>query len=180
MTRQTNLAIATYLPRKPRPGFTIMDTSITTTRVRPGDLDIYYHVNNAVYLNMMDAARANFLADCNGLKSLNKLGWYPVVAASTIKYKSSLLLGNRVEISTRVHGWDPRVAYLEQIIRHDDKIVTEAIVAARFLVRGGGKVPAPHVVELLGGPQDSPALPDHVVQWAQAVDVYYRETPQSH
>lgn len=168
VTRQINLALATFLPRKPIPGFAITDTSVTTTRVRPGDLDIYFHVNNAVYLNMMDTARSNFLADCDGLKRLNKLGWYPVVAASSIIYRASLLLGQKVEIRTRLIGWDPRIAYIEQNIYSNGKLVTEAIVAGRFLKRGGGKVPATDVVQALSGPDESPELPAHVLQWAQA------------
>lgn len=174
MTRQINLAIATFLPRKAIPGFTIMDTSVTTTRVRPGDLDIYFHVNNAVYLNMMDSARSNFLADCDGLKTLNRLGWYPVVASSTINYRASLLLNQKVRITTRLLGWDPRIAYIEQNIYHGDKLVTEAVVAGRFLKRGGGRVAAPDVVRELGGTGPSPTLPDHVTQWAHAVGVAYR------
>lgn len=174
MTRQINLAYATFLPRKPIPGFRITDTSITTTRVRPGDLDIYFHVNNAVYLNMMDTARSNFLADCDGLKLLNKLGWYPVVAASSITYRASLLLGQKAEIQTRLLGWDPRIAYIDQRIFHGGKLVTEAIVAGRFLKRGGGKVPATDVVEALGGPEQSPELPGYVMQWAQATGMAWR------
>ena len=174
MTRQLNLARATYLPRKPLDGFTVMDTSITTTRVRPGDLDIYFHVNNAVYLNMMDSARSNFLADANGLKKLNKLGWYPVVAASSIIYRSSLLLNQKAVISTRLIGWDPRIAYLEQNIHTGDKLVTEAIIAARFLKKGGSRIPATDVAQVLGAPDLSPQLPEHVLGWANAMGVAYR------
>lgn len=175
MTRFLDLARATYLPRKPIEGFSVLDTSVTKTRVRPFDIDIYLHVNNAVYLNMMDAARSNFLADCGGMKSLNSKGWYPVVAASSVKYRSSLLLGQKAEISTRVVGWDPRIAYIEQIIRHEGKVVTQAYIAARFLAKGGGKVPAPDVVEFLGGPGISPELPADCLAWAKSADVYFRE-----
>ena len=51
--------------------------------MRPGDLDLYLHVNNGVYLQMMDVARTNLLADLGGLGALRERGWYPVVAAST-------------------------------------------------------------------------------------------------
>ncbi|WP_040594792.1 acyl-CoA thioesterase [Timonella senegalensis] len=175
MTRFLDLARTTYLPRKPIDGFTVMDTSITVTRVRPTDIDIYLHVNNAVYLNMMDSARSNFLADCNGMKKLNKKGWYPVVAASSVKYKSSLLLGQKAEISTRVVGWDPRIAYLEQVIRHEGKVVTHAYIAARFLAKSGGKVSSQEILEFLGGPDESPELPADCLAWARATGVYFRE-----
>jgi YbgC/YbaW family acyl-CoA thioester hydrolase len=174
VTRQISLALATYLPRKAVPGQTIVDPSITRTRVRPGDLDIYLHVNNAVYLNMMDTARSNLLADCGGMRMLNVKGWYPVVAASTVKYKRSLVLWDPVVVTTRVLGWDPRIAYLEQTITVRGELSARGIVAGRFLGKGGVRVPAPDVVELLGGPETSPELPDDVMTWARAVDVAHR------
>lgn len=174
MTRQIALALATFRPRRPVPGQTLLDPSITRTRVRPGDLDIYLHVNNAVYLNMMDAARSNLIADCGAMPTLNARGWYPVVAASTVKYKRSLTLWQPVVITTRVLGWDPRLAYLEQVITVRGELAARAIVAARFLGKGATRVPAPDVVGLLGGPQESPALPDDVLAWARALEIAHR------
>lgn len=179
MTRQINLALATFFPRKAVDGFQLFDTSIYNTRVRPGDLDIYMHVNNAVYLNMMDSARSHLIADMNGMKKLNKLGWYPVVAASSVTYKASLLLGQKAVVETRVVGWDPRICYLSQTIKHNNKVVTEAWVAARFLSRHG-KNPSPaQVMEALGYQQDTPTLPEPLRVWANAVGVLFREKPQN-
>ncbi len=174
MTRQIQLALATFRPRRAIPGQTVLDPSVTRTRVRLGDLDIYRHVNNAVYLNMMDTGRSNLLADCGGMPLLNDRGWYPVVAASTVKYRRSLTLGQRVEISSRVLGWDPRIAYLEQVVTTGGQLAARGIVAGRFLSKTGDRVPAPDVVALLGGPETSPALPDDVAAWARAMDVAHR------
>ncbi len=151
-----------------------MDTSIYNTRVRPGDLDIYVHVNNAVYLNMMDTGRAHFIADLDGYRLLNPRGWYPVVAASSVVYKRSLLLGQSAQVRTRIVGWDPRIVYLEQSIYHRDDLVTRAFIAGRFLSKRAGKVDAPDVMELFDGPATSPELPSDMAGWAQAVGVAYR------
>lgn len=175
VTRQINLALATFVPRKPVPGFKLFDTSTYKTRVRPGDLDIYMHVNNAVYLNMMDSGRSHLIADMNGQKSLAQRGWYPVVAASSVKYRSSLLLGQKVSVETSVIGWDPRICYLSQIIKHDDKVVTEAWIAARFLSRKGGNPSPEQVMEAMGFVEHSPELSPELRAWADAVGVLYRE-----
>ena len=103
------------MPRKAVPGRGVLEPSVTRMRVHPGDLDFYLHVNNGVYLQMMDVARSNFIADLGGFPLLKKKGWYPVVAASTMKYRRSLQLWDRFEIATRVLGWDERVVYLEQV-----------------------------------------------------------------
>lgn len=174
MTRQIQLALATFRPRRAVPGQSILDASVTRTRVRPGDLDIYLHMNNAVYLNLMDYARSNLIADCGGSKPLAERGWYPVVAASTMTYKKSLTLFQPVEVTSRVLGWDPRICYLEQVITSRGKLSARGIVAARFLAKDGSRVPAPDVAELFGGLVTSPELPDDVAAWARAVDVAHR------
>lgn len=146
-------------------------------RVRPGDLDIYLHVNNGVYLQMMDVARSNYIADLGGFPLLKAQGWYPVVVASSMTYKRSLTLGQRFTITTRLVGWDERVVYLEQIFtRPDDHVCARGLVAGRFLVRGdrAGRVPAPEVIALLGYDGPAPALPADVAQWATALDVAQR------
>ncbi|MHB1288908.1 acyl-CoA thioesterase, partial [Georgenia sp.] len=66
MARQLDLLRASAMPRRPVPGRGILDPSVTRMRVRPGDLDIYLHVNNGVYLQMMDVARTNLIADLGG------------------------------------------------------------------------------------------------------------------
>lgn len=175
MTRQINLALATFVPRKAIPGFGLFDVSKTKIRVGLGDLDIYMHVNNAVYLNMMDSARSNMIADMGGMKKLNELGWYPVVAASSVKYRSSLLLGQKAQVETKILGWDKRITYLSQNIVHDGKIVTEAWVAARFIAKKG-KNPSPEqVMHALGFNQESPELAPELRAWADATGVLYRE-----
>ena len=174
MTRQIQLALATFRPRRAIPGQTVLDPSVTRTRVRPGDLDIYRHVNNAVYLNYMDSARSNLLADCGAMPLLHEKGWYPVVAASTVKYRRSLTLGQRVEITSRVLGWDPRIAYLEQVITTGGQLAARGIIATRFLATTGDRVPTADVVKLLDGPETSPELPEDVAAWARAMDVAHR------
>ena len=176
MARQLHLLAALARPRPALPGQGILDPSVTTMRVRPGDLDIYLHVNNGVYLQMMDVARTNYIADLGGFPRLNEKRWYPVVAASTMTYRRSLRLGDRVEIATRVVGWDERVVYLEQVFTRRGERCARGVVAGRFLTRGSGeRVPAPQVVAHLAGAElASPEIPDDVLRWARAVDVAHR------
>lgn len=149
---------------------------MTTLRVLPTDLDLYLHVNNGTYLQMMDVARTNYIADLGGFPLLREAGWYPVVAASTMTYRRSLALGQRVEITTRVLGWDERVVYLEPVFTRRGERCARGIVAGRFLTRGTGeRVPAPRVVELLAGEAlASPQVPADVLAWARALDVAHR------
>ncbi|MGO1317847.1 MAG: acyl-CoA thioesterase [Cellulomonadaceae bacterium] len=174
MTRTLQLTWATLHPRRAVPGQGVLDPSRTRLRVHPGDLDLYRHVNNGVYLQMMDVGRANFLADLGAYAALSRLGWYPVVAASTMTYRRSLTLGQRVDLVTRVLGWDPRVVYLEQTFWRGEEQVARGLVAGRFLARSGERIAATDVVARLGAAAPSPELPADVDGWARAVGVAYR------
>ncbi len=153
----------------------LFDPSVTRLRVHPGDLDVYRHVNNGVYLQMMDVARTNLIADLGAFPALRARGWYPVAAASTMAYRRSLGLWQRFVITTRVLGWDPRVVYVEQVFSRGTEHVARGWVAARFLGTGGVRVAAPDVAALLGADPVSPPLPDEVAAWALAVGVAHRE-----
>ncbi|OLT20543.1 thioesterase [Ornithinimicrobium sp. CNJ-824] len=175
MARQIQLMRVSTRPRRPVPGQGLLDPSVTRMRVRPADLDFYLHVNNGVYLQMMDVARSNYIADVGGFPPLREKGWYPVVAAQTVTYRRSLTLGQRFEIVTRVLGWDERVVYLEQRFERGDRLHARGLVAGRFLTRGSGeRVAAPRIAELLDPGVASPELSADVAAWARAVDVAHR------
>jgi len=175
VTRQIQLTLAAVRPRKADPSVPVLGPSITRMRVHPGDLDYYWHVNNGVYLQMMDVARTNYMADIDALGALKERGWYAVVAASTMKYRRSLRLGERFELRTRVLGWDDRVVYMEQAFWRGEELSARGLVAGRFLHRDGSRVPAPDVIAFLAGLHgreiEEPELPDDVARWAAAVDV---------
>ncbi|ACZ31039.1 thioesterase superfamily protein [Xylanimonas cellulosilytica DSM 15894] len=173
MSRVLQLAWKTFRPRKPVPGRHVLDPSETVMRVNVADLDILWHVNNGTYLQMADVARWNYIADLGGMERLNEQRWYPVVAASTVKYRRSLQLGERFRITTSVLGWDERVVYLEQVFRRGDELCATAWVAGRFLSRDGERIAPQDVVALLGdaAPAASPPLPAEVAAWARALDV---------
>lgn len=175
MARLLQLLRVTLRPRPAIPGQGVLDPSVTTLRIRPGDLDFYLHVNNGTYLQMMDVGRSNYIADLGGFPLLQDKGWYPVVAAQTVTYRRSLTLGQRVDITTRVVGWDERVVYLEQVFTRGEELCARGLVAGRFLTRGSGeRVPAPQVLDLLGSGMPSPELPEDVAGWAGSLGVAHR------
>lgn len=174
MTRTLQLTAATLRPRRAVPGRGILDTSVTRMRVHPADLDLYRHVNNGVYLQMMDVARSNLLADLGAFNRLKERGWYPVVASSTMTYRRSLRLWDRFELRTRVLGWDPRIVYLEQSFWKSDQMYARGLVAARFLARNGDRVSGDDLAALLEPGTTSPELPEDVRGWADALGISYR------
>jgi YbgC/YbaW family acyl-CoA thioester hydrolase len=137
----------------------------TRFRVWPTDIDVLLHVNNGVYLTMLDVARVDFLLRARVTGALRARGFYPVVAAQTIRYRRSLRLLDAFEIETRVLGWDEVALLLSHEYWREGEVVAEAVVRWVFLSRRGPKVSAAEVLELFGVRTASPELPPFVRFW---------------
>ncbi len=138
-------------------------------RVWPGDLDELRHVNNGVYLSMLDLARYELLKRSGVWDRMRGARLYPVVAAQTIAYRKSLRLGQRFAIETRILGYDARAVYLEQRFVVHGEIYARAYIQGRFLRRAGGVVPMAEVGTLVGIDIDAHPAPDWLHEWARAV-----------
>jgi YbgC/YbaW family acyl-CoA thioester hydrolase len=137
----------------------------TRFRVWPTDIDVLFHVNNGVYLSMLDVARVDFLLRARVAGALRARRFYPVVAAQTIRYRRSLRLFDAFEVETRILGWDEHALVLSHNYSRDGEIVAEAVVRWVFLSRRGPKVSAAEVLELFGVRTASPELPPFVRIW---------------
>jgi len=133
--------------------------------VWPADLDVLWHVNNGVYLSMLDVARVDLMLRSGALRRLRRHGFYPVVAAETIRFRRSLRLLQSFEVETTVIGWDDKAFLLRHHFTRADELVAEAVVRVRFLKRRGGSVSSQEVLALLDKPGPSPPLPSWIDAW---------------
>lgn len=148
-----------------RPRCEVLGPSRKAFVVWPPDLDVLWHVNNGVYLSMLDVARVDLLLRSGAAGRLRRAGHYAVVAAQTIRFRRSLKLFDRFDVETRVIGWDDKAFLIEHRFLRKGEIVAEAMVRLRFLKRRGGTVRSSELLELLGVPQPSPPLPEWVEAW---------------
>ena len=151
--------------RRPRVG--LHDVAVTRERVWLSDLDELRHMNNSVYLALLDHARLDLLLRSGVWPKVRGAGIYPVVTHQTITYRKSLELGDRFQIQTRVAGYDDRAVYLEQRFVRDGEIVARAFVAGRFLRERGGVVPIAELGEVAGVDVSQP-IPAWMADWAAA------------
>jgi len=133
--------------------------------VWPPDLDVLFHVNNGVYLSMLDVARVDLMLRSGLAAKLWRKGLYPVVAAETIRFRRSLQLFQAFEVETTVLGWDDKAFIIQHRFLRREELVAEAFVRSRFLRRSGGTVSSRELLELVGRSEPSPALPDWVQAW---------------
>ncbi len=147
---------------------TILGPVDSAFRVLPNDLDALLHMNNGVYFTLMDLGRTDLLLRSNQYSKLKKNGWYPVVAAETIRFRRSLKLFRRFIIRTHVAGWDDRSIYLEQQFISGDQLIAKGVIDARFLSTSGDKVTPAELLLFLGIDQASPELPNWIQLWAES------------
>ena len=138
-----------------------------TFRVWPSDLDVFKHMNNGVFLTLLDVSRYDLALRSGAWQRWKKLGWYPVVVAETVTFRKSLMPWQSFDIESKVIGWDDQAIYFDQRFIVADEIYTQAIVRIRFLKRSRGILTPMEVIEGTGTFQgEYPVLPEWVKQWA--------------
>src|SRR6187431_2310933 len=148
-----------------RPRCQLFEPTRKRFRVWPPDLDVLFHVNNGVYLSMLDVARVDLLLRSGLVRRLWRKGLYPVVAAETIRFRRSLQLFQAFEVETVIIGWDDKAFIIQHRFLRREELVAEAFVRSRFLRRAGGTVSSQELLELAGETGPSPALPAWIEAW---------------
>jgi YbgC/YbaW family acyl-CoA thioester hydrolase len=114
------------------------------------DLDPLMHVNNGVYLSLLDLGRIDFMIKTGMYKKIKENKLYPVIASEGIKFKRSLKLFQKFEIKTKFSGFDEKYVYLEQSFWSKEKIYAKAIIKSIFLKKEGGKVSSKELKDIIG------------------------------
>jgi YbgC/YbaW family acyl-CoA thioester hydrolase len=147
----------------------VHDVARTPMRVLPTDIDLLRHVNNGLYLSLMDIGRWDLLLRAGIWQRMRVAGVYPVVASSTMTYRKSLQLGQRYVLESRIVGYDDRSVYLEQRFTVRGEVYARGIVRGRFLRQGGGVLRITDIADLLGvDTLRLPVAPEHA-EWAERV-----------
>jgi acyl-CoA thioesterase FadM len=148
----------------------ILDECVIAMRVWPNDLDLNMHMNSGRYLSMMDVGRMEILARTRMLGDVLRRGWRPMVGATFIRYRKSLLPFERFTVSSRIVCWDEKWIYFEHVLARRGEIAAHAYV--RGLLRGReGNVKPRQLLELAGKPEMiSPPMPDALAAWRDIID----------
>lgn len=153
------------------------DVSRVPFRVLPNDLDLQNHMNNGVYLSIMDLGRMDLMVRSGVWRELSARGYYPVVVSSTITYRRSLDPWQSYTLETRIVGLDEIAGYVEQRFVRGGEICARAVIKARFLKKSGGIVPIPELAELFGLDPAHHPLPDWLAEWSTAAALPSRREP---
>jgi acyl-CoA thioesterase FadM len=176
MTMRLRTAL-TLLNGRRRPRIHIHDVSTLPLRVWPSDTDVLRHMNNGVYLSVMDLGRYDLLVRSGVYATLRAHRVYPVVTSETISFRKSLLPRQRYLLSSKVLGYDAVSVYLEQRFTVDGEIVATGVVRGRMLRRGAGAISMTELGGLTGVDVAGLAPPAWVSDWAGRVALPSNRTP---
>jgi YbgC/YbaW family acyl-CoA thioester hydrolase len=116
----------------------------TQIKVRFGELDVYGHVNHAVYLAYLEAARVEALASVGlGLDRLRAEGFHIVVVDLQLRFHRPALLGDVLTVETTVTEQGRASSRWQQRIARDDETLLTAHVRGAITDLEGRPRPAP-------------------------------------
>lgn len=96
----------------------------TEIQVRFGDTDALGHVNNAVFATYAETARIEFFRSAAGMYSEPGESGGFILARLAIDFRSQVLLGQKVEVVTRIAGMGNSSLTMQQ------QILADGVVAA--------------------------------------------------
>lgn len=160
-----------WLRRNRGPKLGVHDIGRLELRVLPTDLDLLGHLNNGVYLSLMDLGRQDLMQRSGVLSAIVAAGFYPVVASETISFRKSLQPWQRFQLETRIAGYDEKAVFIEQRFVVGGEIFAKGFVRARFLRKSGGTVTVAEIASVAGVDVAEVPLPDWLGRWAEDVAV---------
>lgn len=114
--------------------------------VRSYELDVYNHVNNAVYINWLEHGRSKLLQDkgLNYTSIIRQWGVQFMTVRTEIDYRRPLHLGDRVRVTTQVERVGTSSVTLAQKVLCEDEPAAEAKVVIVYTdIQSGRPTPVP-------------------------------------
>ena len=132
----------------------------------PHDIDVWMELNNGRTLTLYDLGRIVMFRRMGFPKVMRERRWAGTILGGSTRYRKRVRAFDRIEMRSRIAGWDERFSYAEQSMRVDGVVTSHALLRMGVTSRDG-LVPSADVEAALGldGP---PPLPDWIRAWADA------------
>ncbi len=145
----------------------VLDVHVSRHLCLPWDLDGFGELNNGRVLTLYDLGRFGLGARIGLLAALRRRRWGLAVAGASIRYRRRITVLARIEMRTRVAGWDERFFYLIQSMWVDGECCSQALLRTAVVARGRA-VPSGEVAVEMGHAGAAPGLPGWVADWIAA------------
>lgn len=148
-----------------KPRYQLFDEVHTYATTMPWHIDFNLHVNNAVYLKFLEAARWDHIVLAGAAKQMFAKRCRFIVASIEIGYLREIKLFKKIELRTSILGADEKYLYMRQTIHSDGKLCTSALIKAVYFQ--GGTIADPRKIFNELGYRDIPELPPEIASWRQ-------------
>ncbi len=148
------------------PRLNLFDTHVSHHRCWPHDLDLWRELNNGRTLTLFDLGRVALFYRIGLIEVMRKHGWVGTVAGSSVRYRKRVRMFDRIEMRSRMVGWDARFVYLEQGMWVGGTCTSHGLFRNAVTNRSG-LVPMKEVQEILDAAA-SPPLPGWIESWSRA------------
>lgn len=89
-------------------------------KVREGHLDTFGHMNNAIYLQILEEARWEILNQNGyGLDYIRKSGMGPTIVEVNLRFKREIRVLQNIIIRSQLKSYEGKIAIFEQLILND-------------------------------------------------------------
>lgn len=146
----------------------VRDVSVIRLRVWPHDLDFWGHVNGGRYLTMSDLGRLDLFVRAGFFQVARREGWVLPIGAAAVRFRRPLRLFQRVELRTRVLGWDDRWGYLSTEFHRGGRPIATVVTRGLAQERSGARVSMETLFARLGWSEEPMPVPAEVRAWVDA------------
>jgi len=153
-----------------KPKLGAFDTHVSYHRCMPWDLDAFGELNNGRTLTLYDLGRLPLGFRTGMWRALRENRWASTMAGATVRYRRRIRAFDKIEMHSRLIGWDARFMYIEQAMRVRGQVAGQIIYRAAT-TDANGIVPMARVVAAMAPGETSPPLPDWVQAWIASEDM---------
>ena len=142
----------------------------------PFDCDANMHLTNSRYLSFGDLGRIDMMLKTKLAGLTLKKGWLGVVNAQTVSYIRAIKPLSRIELHSKLLGWDEKYWYFEHRFVANNTLYASILVRGVF-IKGKQVIPMQELLALIGHHQASPELPRRVSHWKELLSIKKQESP---
>ncbi len=97
------------------------------TYIKEVHLDLYGHMNNASYLEILEEARWDLITKNGfGVEMISETGMGPTILEVKLKYLKELKARDQIDIQTQVLSYQKKIGVLEQKIMRRNEVCAHA------------------------------------------------------
>ncbi len=143
-----------------------LETHVSRHVCWPWDVDIWLELNNGRTLTLYDLGRLVLFRRIGVVGLMRRQGWSGTVAGASVRYRRRVRPFDRIEMRSRLVGWDARFFYFEQAMWCRGACTSHVLLRTAITDRDG-IVTSDRVIEAAGFVAPPP-LPEWVQAWAEA------------